>query len=52
MQCTCVTVIENIPVVAHTVGSGLKMKKKFISVDMIAKGDSFCQSASGGKKKV
>ena len=28
MQCTCITLFENISVVAHTVGSGLKMKKK------------------------
>ena len=27
MQCTCITLFENIPVVASTVGSGLKMKK-------------------------
>ena len=28
MQCTCITLFDNISVVAHTVGSGLKMKKK------------------------
>ena len=32
MQCTCITLFENIPVVAHTVGSGLKMKKKRIII--------------------
>ena len=30
MQCTCITLFDNISVVAHTVGSGLKMKKKKI----------------------